>query len=567
MFYRLTFILKKNNLKEILKMNIDKMRVSVFFIAFILLSPFVPIHLEATEEKSDIVYFSQVLTTETEISENNSSNSDEENTLDQRSLRGSQDRIRKMTTFQMVFTTLPLAFALLHLILFLFFRQAKENLYFAVFLFFYSASIFFDYQNSLFAAVDQTLIYLRIHRAVQPFYLLFALRFVYSLFYPRVLKRFWFFGLWLIIFGIYAVYSPSPDAGYKYFGWATIPVQIELLRVIVTAVWKKRDGAWIIALGFFIYFFFSTFDTLMDLGIRVPFMEMENPYAIGTIGFLITMSVYLARRYSQTYQKMLENERQVREQEIKQKVLEAENARKTQELEEARKLQLSMLPECVTEFPGIDICFFMEPATEVGGDYYDYLTDKDGSLVLAIGDATGHGLKAGIMVATMKSMFHTSGINRDTSAFFNQCTNTIKQMHMGNLFMALSLIRIKDNKLTVASAGMPHVLVCRGAKKKMEEILLKGPPLGGFSNFSYQQKTTKLGINDTVLLMSDGFPEQFNEKDEMIGYDRVKEIFTEVAHKTPDEIVSHLNKEVKKWRNQRAQDDDITFVVLKFKSS
>ena len=344
-----------------------------------------------------------------------------------------------------------------------------------------------------------------------------------------------------------------------------LTVQVEIIRVIFASVWKKRDGAWIIALGFFIFYFFNTFDTLMDMGINVPFTEMENPYAFGTVGFLITMSVYLARRYSQTYQKMVEQERQVSEKEIEQKVLEAENARKTRELEEARKLQLSMLPECVTEIPGIGICFHMEPATEVGGDYYDYLIDRDGSLVLAIGDATGHGMKAGIMVAAMKTLFHTSGANQDIPAFFKQCTQTIKQMHMGNLFMALSLIRIKSDKLTVASAGMPPVLIFRRVKKKIEEILLKGPPLGGFSNFSYQQKTIKLNVGDTVLMMSDGLTEQFNEKDEMMGYKRVKEIFKGIAHRTPDEIVNHLSNEAKKWRLQKTQDDDMTFVVINVK--
>ena len=301
----------------------------------------------------------------------------------------------------------------------------------------------------------------------------------------------------------------------------------------------------------------------MDRGITVPFMEMENPYAFGTIGFLITMSVYLARRYSQTYLKMIEKERQVKEKEIKQKVLESENARRTQELEEARKMQLSMLPECVNEFPGIDICFHMETATEVGGDYYDYLMDTDGTLVVVIGDATGHGMKAGIMVATMKSLFHTSGHQRDIRAFFNQSTRTMKRMNMGNLFMALTLARIKGYTLTVASAGMPPVLIFRKAKGRLDEILLKGPPLGGFTNFSYKQKTIKLNTGDTVLLMSDGFPEQFDENDEMMGYDRAKEIFQYIAQKNPTEIVHHLSHETKKWRKQKEQDDDITFVVLK----
>ncbi|MCK4944581.1 MAG: serine/threonine-protein phosphatase, partial [Candidatus Aminicenantes bacterium] len=174
-------------------------------------------------------------------------------------------------------------------------------------------------------------------------------------------------------------------------------------------------------------------------------------------------------------------------------------------------------------------------------------------------------MKAGIMVATIKSLFQSSGTHPDISAFFNQCTNTIKKMNMGNLYMALALIRIKGNKLLAASAGMPHILIFRETKQSVDEIEIKGPPLGGFSDFSYQQKETKLNIGDTVLLMSDGFPEQFNEKDIMMGYDQIKEIFRRVANRTPDDIVNHLIDKSKKWRNLKAQDDDITFVVLKVK--
>lgn len=475
------------------------------------------------------------------------------------------DRIRSMTTYQMIFTTLPLAFGIIHLVLFFFLKRAEENLYFAIFSFFYAASIFFDYQSSLTLEVEQNFIYLRLHRAVQPFFVLFYLRFVYSLFYPELPKRFYLFAILLYIPGVYAVFYPLLEQGYKYFNWATIPVTIEIVRIIIQAVKKKKKGAWIIALGFFIYYFFNFFDTLMDLdiGLDVPFTEMENPYAFGTVGFLITMSVYLARNYAGTYERLLRQERLTREQEMEKRLLEADNARKTRELDDARNLQLSMLPECLSDLPGLDTCFFMAPAAEVGGDYYDYQFDKDGTLVLAVGDATGHGMKAGIMVASVKSLFHTIGTNPDIPAFFNRCTAIIKQMHMGNLFMGLTVVRIKDNHMVVSSAGMPPILIFREAEQKVEALVIKGPPLGGFSGFSYTQKETTLMPGDTLLLMSDGFPELFNEKDEMLSYARAKRIFKEVPKGTPDEIIAHLNVAAEKWRNHRAQEDDITFVVIK----
>lgn len=473
--------------------------------------------------------------------------------------------MRNLTTFQMVFTTLPISFGILHLILFFFFKRARENLYFAFFLFFYGAAIFFDYQHILFWEMEQTTIYLRLHRMMIPIYSIFALRFVYSLFNKRLPKQFWIFSVFLLSVGIVDVITINRDH-HIYYHIVISLFMLEIFRVAITAIYRKVDGAWLIALGFFIFFFFAFFDTLMDKGIPTFFQEMENPYAIGTFGFVITMSIYLARNYARTHQQLLQKERLAREQEIERCLLEADNARKTRELEEARKLQLSMLPQCLHNFPGMDICFHMEPATEVGGDYYDYQFDQDGSLILAVGDATGHGVKAGIMVASMKSLFHTVGTNPFIPDFFKQCTATIKEMHMKNMFMALTLVRITEKKLITSSAGMPPILIFREARQKVEEIVIKGPPLGGFSNFSYQQKETTLNPGDSVLLMSDGLPELFNEKDEMFNYDRVKNVFKEAPKQPAEEIIAYLNSTAQKWRQGKEQQDDMTFVALKVKS-
>ena len=82
-------------------------------------------------------------------------------------------------------------------------------------------------------------------------------------------------------------------------------------------------------------------------------------------------------------------------------------------MEEARELQLSMLPKKVPDVPNLDIAVYMKTATEVGGDYYDFSTKEDGSLNIAIGDATGHGMKAGTLVTMMKSLFTANSIDKE----------------------------------------------------------------------------------------------------------------------------------------------------------
>ena len=91
--------------------------------------------------------------------------------------------------------------------------------------------------------------------------------------------------------------------------------------------------------------------------------------------------------------------------------------------------------------------------------------------------------------------------------------------------------------------------------------------MGAFREFPYEQKELRVSPGDTIILMSDGFPEMFNDKQEMFGYPRVKELLKEVGHSSPEEIITLLSKAGDSWADGRPQDDDVTFVVLKVKQA
>src|SRR5690606_9872277 len=205
-------------------------------------------------------------------------------------------------------------------------------------------------------------------------------------------------------------------------------------------------------------------------------------------------------------------------------LLRAENQRKTKELEEARQLQLSMLPQNLPKLPHLDIAVYMKTATEVGGDYYDIHVGMDGTLTVVVGDATGHGMKAGTMVTTTKSLFSSHASNPDILFTFQEITRCIKQMNMQMLSMCLSIVKIHGNKMQISAAGMPPALLYRSNTKQIEEIVLKGMPLGAYQDFPYQLRETELNTGDTLLLMSDGLPELFNKNMEMFGYEKVTEV-------------------------------------------
>jgi serine phosphatase RsbU (regulator of sigma subunit) len=251
--------------------------------------------------------------------------------------------------------------------------------------------------------------------------------------------------------------------------------------------------------------------------------------------------------------------------EAKARAIQAENERKTLELDEARKLQLSMLPKTVPALSNFDIAVYMQTANEVGGDYYDFKFEEDGTLTAAVGDATGHGLQAGIMVAATKSLFNSLAHIPHPVPILAEASHALKGMGFHNMYMAMTIAKFKERRMRLATAGMPYPLIYRAATRYVEEVELKGLPLGSFSDVQYQWKDLNLDVGDTVLFMSDGFTEMFNAQGEVLGEDRAKNLLEEVGQSAPEQIIEHLVMAGKAWANGQSQQDDVTLVVVKVK--
>ncbi len=300
-----------------------------------------------------------------------------------------------------------------------------------------------------------------------------------------------------------------------------------------------------------------------------------SAYALLVLGILVAIDRLQRARVVRREQERAEQieiqlrteaaELQARAAEAQARALQIENERQTRELEGARQLQLSMLPEEVPQHPRLEIAASMKTATEVGGDYYDFDLADDGTLTIAIGDATGHGSRAGTMVTAAKSLFNFLAAEPDMVSVLRRSTGAIKRMKLRNLYMAMMLARVSGSKLEVANAGMPPVLIHRAASGRVEEIHLEGVPLGSFSGFPYQRKTVDLEPGDTVILMSDGFPEILNPAGELFGYERLETVVREAAEGSPREVIRHFTHTATEWADGRPPDDDMTFVVLKVK--
>lgn len=338
-------------------------------------------------------------------------------------------------------------------------------------------------------------------------------------------------------------------AGFLLVGFATIGM-IPLTGGLVKSVHQLEAGAARIADG--------------DLTTRVPVRSRDE------FGRLAASFNHMAEQLAEHQARLLEQERVHKEREIERRLLEAENARKSQELEEARDFQLSLLPRELPQVPEIELAVAMSTATEVGGDYYDFRTLANGDLLLAVGDATGHGAAAGTMVTVVKSLFMAGGDEAAPAAFLRRATGLVHGMGLSRMAMALAVARLSGRALTLSSAGMPPALRWRSANGEVEEIALAGMPLGARSDYSYSERELELAPGDVVLWMSDGFPELPDPTGEPLGYERARARFAAAAGTGAGarDILAALERAASDWTAADgaaapAPSDDVTFLVLR----
>ena len=485
--------------------------------------------------------------------------------------------VRYGTTLQMVWTAISVFLMLQHLLLFIFYPRARENLYFAISTGSIGALVFLTFQFIMLATSTAQLQYL-IQLLVCVYALMFlsGMLFLYTLFYPKLPKLSWFFLIgWIVTvcMCLLNLGTSSSESGVVELGVAenslyahtflfnaglviillflfTCLTFLEMARVIIVAIFKKKDGAWIFGLGSLSPFIltFVLGDLVSQAGYTI---NWQLGVLVTILAPLFSMSVYLARNFSRTSRK-LETEA-------------VENTRKTEELEKARELQMSMLPQAAPQLPNLEVAFEMRPATEVGGDYYDYNLTEDDQLTIAVGDATGHGMNAGLVVSAVKSLFKTTAAEAGNLETLERISQGVKSMNLKRLYMAMTLATLNGNRLTLAAAGMPPALIYRADENLVEEILLEGMPLGGFIGAEREEASFELQSGDTVLLMSDGLPEMLNPENEMLDYPRTKELFEEVADQSPKAIIDHLFKASTSWADGEPQADDVTLVVIKVK--
>jgi len=197
------------------------------------------------------------------------------------------------------------------------------------------------------------------------------------------------------------------------------------------------------------------------------------------------------------------------------------------ELEVARDLQAELLPRRVPDLPGFRFAHSYRTANEVGGDYYDFLPLPDGRLALMVGDASGHGMAAGLVMAIANATWKTAlDLDPAPERVLALLNRTLCRTRGKRTFMSVfyALLDPQTGQLEYVSAGHPFPLL-RRAGGRIEELGEGGLPLGIREPLAYRPGATTLEPGDLLVLYTDGLAEATRPRDgEAFGYERLGQL-------------------------------------------
>ncbi len=232
------------------------------------------------------------------------------------------------------------------------------------------------------------------------------------------------------------------------------------------------------------------------------------------------------------------------------------------ELEVARELQAELLPHGTIEVPGYTCAHSYRTANEVGGDYYEVTTLPDGRVALMVGDATGHGMASGLVMAIANATLKTAmDLDPDPRHVLKLLNRTLFRTGSRRTFMTVfyALLTPATGELIAISAGHPYPLL-RRANGRMEELGTPGLPLGVRPDLAPEPQTTVLGPGDMLLLYTDGLAEAVDRQTEAFSYQRIAAL-TEIGgapQNVHDRILTAFDSHV----GDEPLRDDLTLLVI-----
>jgi serine phosphatase RsbU (regulator of sigma subunit) len=247
----------------------------------------------------------------------------------------------------------------------------------------------------------------------------------------------------------------------------------------------------------------------------------------------------------------------------------SERARIEQELRVARRIQQASLPEEVPTLDRWEISPLYRPAREVGGDLYDFHLLSEGRLGVVIGDATGKGVPAALVMSTSCGMLQLAAQELDSSSpgeVLSRVNETLFARIPSNMFVTCFYAVLEPESATLRYANAGHDLPYLWHGGAAEELRARGMPLGLMPGMHYEEKEIVLQEGDSALLYTDGLVEAHDPQREMFGFPRLQALIAEHAEETS--LGEYLLKELYSFVGEGwEQEDDITLLTLRRSAS
>jgi sigma-B regulation protein RsbU (phosphoserine phosphatase) len=242
-----------------------------------------------------------------------------------------------------------------------------------------------------------------------------------------------------------------------------------------------------------------------------------------------------------------------------------EKNRMAEQLKLAYDIQSNLLPKSPPNLKGYDIAGRSDPAQSVGGDYFDWITIDASNLAVCLGDVSGKGLPASLLMANVQATLRGQTlIDASPSERIGRSNKLIYGCTDDERFVTLwyGVLDASSHQLIYCSAGHEHpfLVAADGTLKRLE---LGGLALGVFEDFTYGQETVALSLGDTLAVYSDGLPDAATVADEPFGEARIESLIVEHRNERAHTIVEKVFAAVNAHAGNAPQFDDLTMVVVK----
>lgn len=243
----------------------------------------------------------------------------------------------------------------------------------------------------------------------------------------------------------------------------------------------------------------------------------------------------------------------------------AEDYRRSMEM--ARQIQMGFLPKERPRFPQYEVTAWWEPAEYVSGDYYDWLVAPDGRLGIAVGDVSGHGMAASLIMASVRAMIHALGRLATTPADMMELLQDVVQADLAEgRFLTLLLLTIDPvtHCVEFANAGHAPAIYFQSSKRSCRRLEATRTPLGFPVNQSLRMPIYPvMQPGDLLILGTDGLIEVHDEKGKIFGMQRLEELIAKHAHESVEKLSQILKREVFDFSAEHPFPDDMTLLIIK----